>query len=356
MPGHPQAGATLVGEERPAGRSTVHTAQPAGRRRAVNPSAPLHPGARQTGRVRRWIGGALTALVAVAGLGLGGAGWHYSDEILTPLPAAGTARAAAAPVPMAEVNVPGELGPMPALLAEAGSPTWVLLVHGRGATRGDALDLVPVLADLGYAAMAVSYRNDPDAPAAPDGRYGLGATEWRDLDAAVTWARDAGARDVVLVGYSMGGAVVTSWLHSSPQAAVARGVVLDAPVLTWRSALDAGADARGVPRWLTPVAETAVELRTDIDFAALDQLARADELRTPVLLVHGSADDVVPVEASRRLAAVRPDLVTYLEVPGAGHVGSQTTAPDRYRSTVEAFLSSVATPAPPAASPASAGT
>lgn len=295
--------------------------------------------------MRRWIGGGLAALVAVVGLGLGGVGWHYSDEILTPLPATGTARPAAAPVPMAEVAVPGELGPMPALLAEAGSPTWVLLVHGRGGTPADALDLVPVLADLGYTAMAVSYRNDPEAPAAPDGRYGLGATEWRDLDAAVTWAREAGARDVVLVGYSMGGAVVSSWLHNSPQAAAARGVILDAPVLTWRSALDAAADARGVPRWLTPVAETAVELRTEIDFAELDQLARADELHARVLLIHGTDDDVVPVAASRQLAAARPDLVTYLEVSGAGHVGSQATAPGRYRSAVEAFVSSVATPA-----------
>ena len=53
--------------------------------------------------------------------------------------------------------------------------------------------------------LVVSYRNDGEAPRSRAGTYALGATEWRDVDAAVGYARRRGARRVVLMGWSMGG-------------------------------------------------------------------------------------------------------------------------------------------------------
>ncbi|MEJ2320192.1 MAG: prolyl oligopeptidase family serine peptidase, partial [Gemmatimonadales bacterium] len=42
----------------------------------------------------------------------------------------------------------------------------------------------------------------------------------------------------------------------------------------------------------------------------------------PVLIVHGEADEVVPVEESRRMAAALEEVgadVRYVELPGVGH-------------------------------------
>ena len=62
-------------------------------------------------------------------------------------------------------------------------------------------------ASWGMASLLISYRNDGLAPSAPDGRYGLGSTEWRDVEAAIEYALDHGAAGVVLFGWSMGGAI-----------------------------------------------------------------------------------------------------------------------------------------------------
>jgi uncharacterized protein len=103
--------------------------------------------------------------------------------------------------PVEEVVVDGPLGPLPALHAPGEDDTWVVFVHGRGATRAEGFRLLPAVVGAGHPALLVSYRNDPDAPADPDGRYGLGWTEWEDVQAAVRWAQAQGAADVVLAAH-----------------------------------------------------------------------------------------------------------------------------------------------------------
>jgi pimeloyl-ACP methyl ester carboxylesterase len=73
-------------------------------------------------------------------------------------------------------------------------------------------------------------------------------------------------------------------------------------------------------------------------FSALVQAVKA-----PTLVVHGDADRLVPLAASRALAASRPDW--RLEVlPGIGHV-PQLEAPDRFVDVVGAWLEDVREPA-----------
>ena len=76
-----------------------------------------------------------------------------------------------------------------------------------------------------------------------------------------------------------------------------------------------------VLRLPSPVTDLAIgALRTDwasaatgsdgpIPFDRLDVVARAGELRHPILILHSDDDGFVPSSASHRLAAARPDLV-----------------------------------------------
>ena len=108
------------------------------------------------------------------------------------------------------VDVLTELGTMPAWVvpAPAQSDRWAILVHGRGARRQEGLRAVRPLHDAGINVMVPSYRNDLGARSGPDGRYNLGLSEWRDIEDAGLHALQRGARELLLVGWSMGGAIV----------------------------------------------------------------------------------------------------------------------------------------------------
>jgi uncharacterized protein len=236
-----------------------------------------------------------------------------------------------------EVVIDGELGALPATYVPGESDRWVIFVHGRGASQAETFRLLPTVSELGHPTLAISYRNDEGAPADPDGRWGLGWTEAADLAAAVDYATANGAADVVLVGYSMGGAIVGNYVRTEGDDLVA-GIVYDSPVLSWTDTLDFEAANRGLPPFLTPLASAAIRVRAGISLGDLDQVRQAEDLTVPVLLIHGTGDETVPVTSSDAFAEARPDLVTYLRPEGAGHVQAWNTHQRLYEGAVTTFL------------------
>ncbi|WP_150956612.1 alpha/beta hydrolase family protein [Microbacterium testaceum] len=203
--------------------------------------------------------------------------------------------------------------------ADVDTDVWVVQVHGRGTTRSETLRAVPAFHALGITSLVVSYRNDGDAPRSPSGTYALGATEWRDVDAAIGYARRHGARRVLLMGWSMGGALSLQAALESPHADVIAGLVLDSPVVDWRTVLRFQGRAMRLPQPVIALAQRtlgstwgAAALRSGepIPLDRLDGVARSAELRHPVLILHSDDDGFVPSDASHALADARPDLVT----------------------------------------------
>jgi hypothetical protein len=242
-----------------------------------------------------------------------------------------------------DVTVGTELGPMPAWYVPAATATgtWVVFVHGHGGSRQESLRYLTHWHDLGLPVLVPTYRNDEGVPPSPDGYGHLGDTEWRDVAAAVRLAKAQGARDVVLAGWSMGGAISLRALDDPKVAASVRGVVLDSPVLDWRDTFRSQGADRGLPAWLTALAVRTVSARAGIDFDVFDRPARASDLKVPVLLFHSDADDFVPDGPSKALAAARPDLVTYVDVPGARHTRAWNVDPGRYELATTSWLRGV---------------
>jgi alpha-beta hydrolase superfamily lysophospholipase len=229
-----------------------------------------------------------------------------------------------------DVLINTELGDAPAWLipAEGASDRWMIGVHGRAVRRQETLRAVPVFRDAGYTSLLVSYRNDGDAPESVDNRYSLGDTEWRDVEAAMQYAIDHGAREIVLMGWSMGGATVLQALTRSPLSSHVIGVVLESPVVDWVTALHYQGVAYRLPRIVRTGIMGLLTKRwaalltgqsSPIDLTRLDIVSRAGELHTPILLLHSVDDGYVPVTASKALAAARPDIVTYEEFTTARH-------------------------------------
>lgn len=255
-------------------------------------------------------------------------------------------------VPHDAVEIPTALGPAPAWLvpAASGSEDWVIQVHGRGVTRSEPLRAVEVFRAAGFTSLLVSYRNDGDAPETVDHRYRLGDTEWEDVDAAVGWALDHGARRIVLMGWSMGGAIVLQAAARGIHRDRIAGMVLESPVVDWRTTLHFQAAAMGMPR---PLRLAAMRLlgaprwhrltgqREVIDLDRLDRVRHASELTTPVLLLHSDDDGYVPSTASHALAAARPDLVTFHAWTDARHTKLWNADPARFDREIAEWLATL---------------
>lgn len=259
-------------------------------------------------------------------------------------------------VPVEDVDVQTPNGPAPAWVVRAEDPAapWAVLVHGRGVTRAETIRAVPVFRAAGYSVLLASWRNDGVAPPSPDGRYGLGSTEWQDVDAALDWVAQQGATSVVLMGWSMGGAVVLQTLVRSGLAGLVSGVVLESAVVDWHAVLKSQSRALRLPRpvrkvaqWVlrTPVVHRVAGLDQPIDLRELDMVARADELRVPILLLHSDDDGFVPASASYALAAARPDLVQLEVAHVARHTKLWNHDAEWFDARILAWLTDVVRPA-----------
>lgn len=245
-------------------------------------------------------------------------------------------------LPFEEVSFASPSGDFPAWFVDGPSDTWAIFVHGKGADRREALRMLPTVAELGLPSLIITYRNDAGLPANPDGFYRYGQTEWEDLEGAVSYAIGHGAEDIVLVGYSMGGAIVANFLYKSPLAERVMGVILDAPMINFNATIDLGARQKGYPGIVTTIAKAVSSVRFRVDWEALNYLKHTDELTVPILLFHGDADEKVPVETSDALAKARPDLVRYVRAADATHVRSWNMDPAAYQVVVRDFLQQLA--------------
>lgn len=288
-----------------------------------------------------WLVVGLVLVFHIAG------GWYFSSELIQDEfePASEPITPVQGPFELEEVSYASPLGEMDAWYLPAEGPTWVIHVHGLETGPAEAEPLFGPLQGAGYPQLSITYRNDEGQPADPSGYYQYGATEWEDVAGAVEYAVANAARNVVLSGFSTGGAHTMSFLSRQPQEVVI-GVLMDAPNVDFGRTVDYAASQRDLPVLPLPVPATVsasakfiTSLRIGVNWKLLDYIADADEtIRQPVLIHHGTADLRVPIETSLDLQATNPDLIQLIAVEGAGHVESYDVDRERYVDSVLAFL------------------
>lgn len=247
-----------------------------------------------------------------------------------------------------DITISTPAGRCPAWRIEGDPSTWAIHVHGLGSTRAGTLRGVLAASKLGYTSLVVSYRNTAEGPRVATGRTTLGHTETAEVDEAIGYAVRRGAQQVVLFGWSMGAAIALQLADHPRHDGLIAALVLDSPVLNWteviktncvRSGMPAAAGHLAIP-WLTlgPLAR-AVGLPGRIPLRSFNWTARAADLATPTLILHGNRDDSVPIRLSQALRDARPDLVE-LETFDADHTLCWNADPDPWREAVTAWLRS----------------
>ena len=231
----------------------------------------------------------------------------------------------------------------------------ILLLHGySGSVAPDLVEYGPFLRRTANV-LGLDFRGHGDSD---DGPTTFGLLEVEDVAGALAWLGERGIRRVALFGTSMGG-----------MTAIASAVVLGDGSL---AGVDAEPDApRAVseaprPRIVAIVADSAApELPVVVAnrlrgpfrglmarrlFAGVTRRLGADPRATepgrvvglleslPLLLIHGGADDTVPLADARRLVAAAGVGAVSWEVPEAGHSAAHRVAPGEYERRVSDFL------------------
>lgn len=241
-------------------------------------------------------------------------------------------------IPYSNIEIAGQLGPMPAWQVAGTGSTWLIFVHGIDGKRQGGLRPMQTIASTGIPSLYITYRNDVGAPKSPDGLFHLGDTEWHDLDSAAAYAASQGAKKFILYGDSMGGSIVTQFIHHSRYAGDVVGLVLDAPVLNWSGVLTSVAHREQLGL-LTPLVLDFVSTRANIDLTGLDELDQTSDFTMPIILFQGLSDGLVPPAESKEFAAKTH--ATYVPVKGAGHIQSWNVDPASYEAHLSSFLHSV---------------
>lgn len=125
--------------------------------------------------------------------------------------------------------------------------------------------------------------------------------------------------DIYLYGISMGAATVlmTSGLELPKNV---KGVIADCPYSSVRDEISFIMKGMGLSfKVLHPFVYLGALLFAGFNMRKGEVRDYLKNCKTPILLIHGSTDDVVPVESSRKLSKDFPKLITYVEVEGAPH-------------------------------------
>ncbi len=180
--------------------------------------------------------------------------------------------------------------------AAPGKPT-ALFFHGNAGSIADRPNRWAFLTERGYGALFVSYRGYGGSTGSPT-ESGLVA----DALAAYDWLIGQGVAPdrIVAIGESLGSAVVLKLAAARRLAAA----VLEAPFTSV-------ADMAARVYWFIP-ARWLVKDR----FNSLSIVRQHD---APLLIVHGTADEVVPFAMGEKLAKSAPG-AEFIAVPGGGHV------------------------------------
>jgi pimeloyl-ACP methyl ester carboxylesterase len=214
------------------------------------------------------------------------------------------------------------------------APVWVIgpahpkavfvMCHGYGGSRYSWTDEAQILAKKGYRCYLPSM---PGHGENPDPEVGFGVTESRLIGDLAKTARQPGV-PVVGVGVSLGGSAI--WLACDHDPTVFDAVATEGSFPSLAAATNCFLD-RALPygritfapvRWIA-------EWQSGVKTESIRPIDGAKKFcGKPALVIHGSADQLFPVEFGRELAgACRTDM---WEVQGATHAYCYDLAPTEY--------------------------
>jgi fermentation-respiration switch protein FrsA (DUF1100 family) len=199
---------------------------------------------------------------------------------------------------------------------KAGAPVFVWF-HGNAGNISHRLENIKLLHDLVEVQVFIfDYREYGRS----QGRISREGT-FKDTAAAyhyVTATRGVPAEDLVLFGRSLGSALATDLAIKKP----CRALILES----------AFTNSSDMAKMMAPF---LFDWRPKIPY---DNLGKIDKVKVPVFVIHGSHDEIIPVEMGRRVAAAANEPKELYIIPGAHHNDTYLVGGQTYFARLKAFI------------------
>jgi hypothetical protein len=206
-------------------------------------------------------------------------------------------------------------------LARPAARAKILYFHGNGGNLSLWAPILAGIARRGYSVVAFDYRGYGLSTGRPT-EQGL----YRDVDAIVRqfWSGSPPETPIVYWGRSLGAAMAA---YASTVRAP-DGLILES----------AFPDVRSLVRTSRLLAFLA--LLSAYRFPCAD-FVRRRSIPTPVLVMHGDDDHIVPIEQGRALFEGIGEPKQFVPIPGGDHDDVTPSAPDTYWEAVDRFITSL---------------
>ncbi len=199
-----------------------------------------------------------------------------------------------------------------------GSRTALLWLHGNAGNLSHRVDLLRHLHQaVQVNILMVEYRGygRSEGVVSEQGTY-------RDALASYDYLptrTDVDPARIVVFGQSLGAAVAVELALQRK----AQGLILEAPFTSIREMAQVAYPWLPIGRWLA---------------TKYDTLSKSADLKTPLLVLHGDRDEIVPIDQGRRVFEAAPGPKTFYPITGAGHNDTYLVGGKAYFETIERFI------------------
>lgn len=220
------------------------------------------------------------------------------------------------------------------------STSWVIHVHGRKASFAETLRNFQQFEELGFRQLAISHETDPKPWGLGNARSWLGAKEWQEVELAVKYALDSGAKEVILFGWSLGALFVGEFLRRSPFAQAVSKVIFDSPLIDFETTLRLQSRLSGMPAAFGDFVYSVLQKSNMLGLFGfrrrhIPTLIR--DLSKETLILYSNNDGYVSMSRMDEFAALNHD-ATIVEIPGARHCRLYNLDKARYQATIAGFI------------------
>ena len=205
-----------------------------------------------------------------------------------------------------------------AWMIELGENTPLLLFfHGNGGNIGDRSENLALLARFGISSFIIDYQGYGKSEGEPSEQ-----ACYQDARASYRFLKDElkiSPERIFLFGRSLGGAV-----------AIDLAVEINFPAVILESTFTSFSDL--VARFLPNIGQALKD-----KFNSLEKISK---LRSPLLFIHGDADEIVPYENGKKLFESAPEPKEFYTIAGAGHNNTYLVGGKDYFNKIQQFLMS----------------